>query len=171
MKWKIITDSGCDIHSLDTNSQDIGYACVPLKILIGDYEYIDDAKTDISVLIEKLGEYKGKTSSACPAPADFEKEFDDAENIIVITLAAKLSGSYNSALLAQEMYLESHPEKKIHVVNSLAAGPKESLLAYKAIECIKSGERLPSHIDTNIITAKLIDAIYRSADLHKEVEV
>ena len=39
------------------------------------------------------------------------------------------------------------------------------------IECIKSGERLPSHIDTNIITAKLIDAIYRSADLHKEVEV
>ena len=39
------------------------------------------------------------------------------------------------------------------------------------IECIKSGERLPSHIDTNIITAKLIDAIYRSADLHKEVGV
>ena len=39
------------------------------------------------------------------------------------------------------------------------------------IECIKSGKKLPSHIDTNIITARLMDAIYRSADTHKEVEL
>lgn len=39
------------------------------------------------------------------------------------------------------------------------------------ISCIKTGEKLPSHIDTNIITAKLMDAIYRSAQLHKEVEL
>lgn len=39
------------------------------------------------------------------------------------------------------------------------------------IKCIKTGEKLPSHIDTNIITAKLMDAMYRSADLHKEVEL
>lgn len=37
------------------------------------------------------------------------------------------------------------------------------------IECIKSGEKLPAFIDTNMITAKLMDAIYRSADMHKEV--
>ena len=37
-------------------------------------------------------------------------------------------------------------------------------------ECI-SGEKLPSHIDTNIITAKLVDAIYKSAELHREVIV
>lgn len=39
------------------------------------------------------------------------------------------------------------------------------------IECIKSGKKLPSHIDTNVITARLMDAIYRSADTHKEVEL
>ena len=39
------------------------------------------------------------------------------------------------------------------------------------INCIKSGEKLPSHIDTNIVTAKLMDAMYRSAELHKEVEL
>jgi len=38
------------------------------------------------------------------------------------------------------------------------------------IECIESGEILPSHIDTNIITAEMMDAIYRSAELHKEIE-
>ena len=37
------------------------------------------------------------------------------------------------------------------------------------IDCIESGEALPSHIDTNIITAKMMDAIYRSAEEHKEI--
>ncbi len=37
------------------------------------------------------------------------------------------------------------------------------------IDCIQSGEKLPSHIDTNIITAKMMDAIYRSAETHCEV--
>ena len=37
------------------------------------------------------------------------------------------------------------------------------------INCIESNEKLASHIDTNIITAKMMDAIYRSAETHKEV--
>lgn len=37
------------------------------------------------------------------------------------------------------------------------------------VDCIESGEKLQSHIDTNIITAKMMDAIYRSAEEHKEV--
>ena len=37
------------------------------------------------------------------------------------------------------------------------------------IGCIKSGEKLPSHIDTYIQTAEMMDAIYRSASLHKEI--
>lgn len=37
------------------------------------------------------------------------------------------------------------------------------------IKCIKTNEKLPSHIDTNIVTARLMDAIYRSANEHKEV--
>ena len=39
------------------------------------------------------------------------------------------------------------------------------------VECIESGKKLPSHIDTNIITAKMMDAIYRSAAEHKEIEL
>ncbi len=37
------------------------------------------------------------------------------------------------------------------------------------VDCIESGEKLPSHIDINIITSKMMDAIYRSAEEHKEV--
>ena len=39
------------------------------------------------------------------------------------------------------------------------------------IRCIETGEKLPSHIDTNIITAEMMDAIYVSAETHKEIEL
>ena len=37
------------------------------------------------------------------------------------------------------------------------------------IDCIESGKKLPSHIDTNIVTAEMLDAIYRSAEEHREI--
>ncbi len=37
------------------------------------------------------------------------------------------------------------------------------------VECVRSGERLPSHIDTAIITAKMMQALYDSADAHREI--
>ena len=37
------------------------------------------------------------------------------------------------------------------------------------VDCIETGEKLPSHIDINILTSHMMDAIYRSAETHKEV--
>ena len=37
------------------------------------------------------------------------------------------------------------------------------------IRCIQTGEKLPSHIDTVIITAKMMQGIYDSAAQHKEI--
>lgn len=37
------------------------------------------------------------------------------------------------------------------------------------VDCVKTGEKLASHIDTNIITSELMQAIYDSAEQHKEV--
>ena len=37
------------------------------------------------------------------------------------------------------------------------------------VRCIKTGEKLASHIDTNIVTAQLMQAIYDSSEQHKEV--
>ena len=39
------------------------------------------------------------------------------------------------------------------------------------LDCIKSGKKLPNHIDTNIITSKMMQAIYDSADAHKEIQL
>lgn len=37
------------------------------------------------------------------------------------------------------------------------------------IDCIKTGRKLPSHIDTVIVTAKMMQAIYDSAQQHREI--
>lgn len=37
------------------------------------------------------------------------------------------------------------------------------------IDCMKTGEKLPSHIDTNVITAQIMQAIYDSAESHHEI--
>ncbi|MFA7637598.1 MAG: Gfo/Idh/MocA family oxidoreductase [Monoglobales bacterium] len=39
------------------------------------------------------------------------------------------------------------------------------------IDCIESGEKTSAHIDTNIITSAMMDAIYRSAEEHREVTI
>ena len=39
------------------------------------------------------------------------------------------------------------------------------------IDCIETGKKLPSNIDYNILTSQMMDAIYRSAELHEEVKL
>lgn len=37
------------------------------------------------------------------------------------------------------------------------------------VDCVRTGKKLPSHIDTVIITAKMMQAIYDSSDAHREI--
>lgn len=39
------------------------------------------------------------------------------------------------------------------------------------IDCVKTGKKLPSHIDTVIITAEMMQAIYDSAEAHHEIDL
>ena len=48
-------------------------------------------------------------------------------NIVVVTITGTLSGSYNSAEIAKKIYLEEHPDTKIHVIDSLSAGGEVDL--------------------------------------------
>ena len=39
------------------------------------------------------------------------------------------------------------------------------------VDCVKTGKKLPSHIDTAIITAQIMQAIYDSSNAHKEIQL
>ena len=54
-------------------------------------------------------------------------------------------------------------------VAGLTPGNPVAQIANAFIDCIKTGKKLPSHIDTVVITAQMMQAIYDSADQHREI--
>lgn len=140
MKFGIIVDSGCDLRMIeDSEKSDIYYQRVALTLRVGEVEYVDDDKLNISEFMSDMKSYTGTTSSAAPAPMEWYDAFMAADEIFAITLTSQLSGSYNSAMTAKKMILEEHPDKKIYVIDSKAAGSGLTILVYKLKELILKG--------------------------------
>ncbi|MEG0546075.1 MAG: DegV family protein [Oscillospiraceae bacterium] len=139
MKWKIAVDSGCELRKLNGLALDTGFTNVPLKIIIGDEDFTDTEDLNTAMLLQKISEYKGASSTACPSPDAWYNEFVEADFSVAITITGSLSGSYNSAMVAKDMVLEEYPDKKILIVNSLSTGPEMTLCAYKINELINEG--------------------------------
>lgn len=132
MKNKIVIDSAGDIKEFGAT----GFSSVPLKIIAGDKEFTDNENIDVSDMVEYLKSYKGKVSTSCPGVGEYLDAFSDAENTYVITITSGLSGSYNSACVAAQNYISQNPDHKIHVFDSLSAGPEMLLIAEKVRDLI-----------------------------------
>ena len=139
MKWKIIADSGCDYRSLDNLAPDTEFVSVPLTIQVGETIYRDDAQLNIDQMMEEMYATTTASKSACPSPDDYMKSFEGADNIVVVTITGTLSGSYNSAEIAKKIYLEEHPDAKIHVIDSLSAGGEVDLIVRKLNHLVAEG--------------------------------
>jgi DegV family protein with EDD domain len=84
--------------------------------------------------------YKGKSQTACPNPDDWLRAFGDAEEVFCIAITSGLSGSYNAACIAKQIYEGEHPDRRVFVIDSLSAGPELTLMAYKIQELVVSGK-------------------------------
>lgn len=139
MTWKIISDSGCDYRQLTTPAIDTEFISVPLTIQIADKIFIDNAQLDIDQMMNNMYATPEASKSACPSPDDYLRAFEGAKHIFVVTITGALSGSHNSAQLAKNIYLEEHPDTKIHVIDSLSAGGELDLFVEKLNELIDQG--------------------------------
>ena len=135
MKTKIVVDSSSNLYALPGTD----FACVPLKIVTDEQEYLDDGTLDAVEMARTLRTYKGRTSTSCPNVADWLAAYEGAEQLFVVTITGTLSGSYNAAQLAAEEYKAEHPEAKVFVLDSLSAGPECRLLAEKLQQLAGSG--------------------------------
>ena len=102
-------------------------------------EFVDDETFNQKEFIEKMKASAECPKSACPSPELYMKEFEGQKECYVVTLSSRLSGSYNSAVLAREMYLEEHPETKIEIVDSRSASCGQMLIAVKLKELKEKG--------------------------------
>ncbi|MBQ9531524.1 MAG: DegV family EDD domain-containing protein [Eubacterium sp.] len=149
MSYRIIADSCCDKTARMADWENITF--VPLTLEIGNYSILDDENFDQDDYIRRTLEYSDVAKTACPSPDAWAEAIDcEEEEIYLLTITDKLSGTYNSALQGVMLYKEEHPEsnKKIHVFNSLATSGIESLTAEKIKELADSGESFESIVST-----------------------
>ena len=137
--YKIIADSSCDLTSLEHLNTNALYGRAPLRILVGDTEYVDEPGLDTRAMMDAVYAFKGKTGSACPSPEEYAEHCRQVDEAYIVTISSNLSGSYNSAVLARDLVLAEHPEKKIHIFDSLSAGPELSLIVEEIARLADSG--------------------------------
>lgn len=125
MNYKIVSDSASNLLQ---GTQ--WYQSVPLKIL-GQQEYIDDGSQDVAEMVHHLKHFKGKSSSSCPNVSDWLDAFEGHQCIFAVTITQRLSGSYNAAVQAANTYREEHPDARIFVIDSMAAGPEMAMIVDK----------------------------------------
>lgn len=131
----IVADSSANLFQSDCGD----FMPVPLKILAGEKEYVDNEALDVASMLTDLREYKGRSSTACPSVGDWLQAFGDAEEVYGVSLTSHLSGCYNAACIAAEEYMAEHPDRKVFILDSLSTGPELELLIEKYRELIESG--------------------------------
>ena len=132
---KIVSDSSSDLLMLDN----IEFASSPMKIITAEREFVDDENLNVDGMANFFNEYKERSQTSCPNPADWLDAFGDADDIICVTITSALSGSYNSACTAKELYEAENEGKRVFVLDTLSAGPEITLIVRKLEALVKSG--------------------------------
>ena len=134
MGIKIITDSASDITQQE--AEKMGITVIPLTTRFGEEEYLDGVTIDKDTFFRKLTESGLFPTTSLVPPAKYADEFakypDD--EIICITVASKLSGCYQSALLASGDY------NNVYLIDSENATVGERLLVELAVRLINEGK-------------------------------
>lgn len=134
-KIKIVADSSCDMFELKHTE----FETAPMKVITAEREFIDDENLDVDGMVDYLFHIKGKSKSSCPNTNDWLEAFGDADEIYCVTITSGLSGSYNSACAAKQIYEADNEGKRVHVFDTLSAGPEITLIIEKIEECIDNG--------------------------------
>ena len=133
MKTRIIVDSTADLLQ-EVKAQ---VYTVPLTVHFGEEEYVDGVTIDHKGFYEKLVETDVHPTTSQATPVAFEKEYEAVraagEAAVVITISAKLSGTYQSAMIAAEDY------ENIYVVDSGTAAIGGGILVEYALQLRDSG--------------------------------
>ncbi len=133
---KILIDSASDISREE--AEKLGVTVVPMIINFGEEEFYDGVNLSPAEFYEKLveGSVMPKTSlvNAFRWEEEIEKHLKENDELLIITISSKLSGTYQSAVSASEKYGD-----KVMVLDSLNACIGERLVCLHALELINQG--------------------------------
>lgn len=139
MSYKIVLDSSGELPCNLKN--DPRFENVPLTLIVGNETIIDDETFQQKEYLQKVATCSECAKSACPSPERYMDSYEtEAEDVYVITLSSKLSGSYNSACLGKSLYEENKGQKNIYVIDSESASVGQSQIALRIVEFYEQGK-------------------------------
>ena len=135
MSIKIVSDSSSNVYTLEGAN----YSTVPMKVIAGDREFVDTPDVNVADMVAFLRDYKGKSGSSCPNVQEWMDAFAGEDDVFALTISGGLSGSYNSACQAAELFMSENPGRKAFVIDTRSAGPQQILIAEKLRSLIHAG--------------------------------
>lgn len=138
MAVKIITDSLSDITS--DLAGELGITVVPLTVLFGHESYLDRVTITTDEFYDRLINGTVWPTTTQPTPGAFVEVYrklsEETNEILVITLSSKLSGTYQSALSAKDMVED---ECRIEVIDSQTVAMGLGLIIIAAAQKAQTG--------------------------------
>lgn len=147
MSYRVVIDSCGELTEEMKKSGH--FLSAPLILQVDEDTIVDDETFDQADFLAKVAASPNCPKSSCPSPEAYREAYDcGAEHIYAVTLSAELSGSYNSAMLGRNLYLEDHPDAKVYVFNSRSASVGETLIGLKIQECEEAGMSFEQVVET-----------------------
>jgi len=146
MAVKIITDSLSDLTS--DVAEELGVTVVPLTVLFGHESYLDRVTISTDEFYERLVNGSVWPTTTQPTPGAFveiyEKLAKETDEILVVTLSSKLSGTYQSALSAKDMV---KGKCRIEIIDSQTVAMGLGLIVIAAVKKAQEGASLDEMVD------------------------
>ena len=142
--YVIFADSSCDLSNEMLAERGVYSVSLSFRFDDSDKEYTNDGM-NIKEFYDKMrdgGVAKTSAVNSETFAVEFEKILKDGKDILYIGFSSGLSTTYNSARIAAEQLKKSYPERKIIVVDTLAASAGIALLIDMVIEKKNSGSSI-----------------------------
>lgn len=143
---RIITDTSADVTV--TQAAGLKVELVPLDILFGEARYDPLADESFDIFYRMLGKSRVMPTTSQPSPERFLAHYQQAkvagDDVIVITISSKLSGTWQSACIARDMA----GYDRIHIIDSLQTIISQRLLIDVAVRMREEGAGVRAIVDT-----------------------
>ena len=142
LNYTVFCDSAGDLSFEECAARDI--KIVPYKYTIGDKNCVDDLVSSTPEQFFKTMEEGAMTRTSQPNYEDFvgcwEPYLKQGLDIVHLCLSSGISGGFLSANIAKGICSERYPERKVYVIDSLAASRGLGLFADKLADLRDSGK-------------------------------
>jgi len=156
MTVKIVTDSVADLPSAVV--KELGITVIPILVRFGEKVYRDGIDLTTEQFYQKLTQSKTLPGTSVPSPKTFADAYDtlseDTDEILVITLSSKLSGTYD---VAKQSVGLMERKCRVAVIDSELATMAEGFIVMKAAKAAQAGANLDEVIEITRKTMRRVD--------------